>query len=189
MGEAKRKREAEGEASDVSRRGVLLALGGCALTLPLGAWWIHQRSATPSLPPPETPESGPPEQATLFATLDTLLPSGEFPGHRETGVAAVLWSVAEGNGALRAKLQEGAELLDAATAGGSFRDASPEVRHQVLLGFRAAAKTSPQHRYYRLLRDQAMRLHYTHPASWKPLGFSEAPQPRGYPDYRQAPRG
>ena len=202
MGEAKRKQDAcDAAQGGWSRRGVIGALIG-GLGLPL--WWWSTRSAvSPASPSPASPSPAspspvgarpvgarPPEWVALEATLETLLPGGEFPGHRETGVLTTLWSVAEGNGALRAKFQEGARLLDEAGGGsGRFAAAGPTERARILQAFAHAAPATPQHAYYRFLRDQAMRLHYTHPASWGPLGFSQAPQPQGYPDYRQAPRG
>jgi len=178
------KGEAESGPAGWSRRGVVAALAGGALAIPLGAWWLRQ----PPAEPPPVPDTRPPEQISLEAFLDTILPSGEFPGHRETGVAGVLWSVAERNQAMKSKLQEGAELLDLEAKGSFVALPAPE-RARVVRALAAAGREDPGHRYYALLRDQAMRLHYTHPLARARLGFDQAPQPRGYASYTEAPSG
>ncbi|MBL4848447.1 MAG: hypothetical protein JKY65_23245 [Planctomycetes bacterium] len=172
----------EGSTAGWSRRGVVAALAGGALVVPLSAWWLTQG------PPIEVAPGavGPPEQVSLEAFLDTILPSGEFPGHRETGVLGVLWSVAERNQALRAKFREGAQLLDLA-AKGSFVASSPDARTRTLASLAAAVRSDPGRLYYVFLRDQAMRLHYTHPVARARLGFNQPPQPSGYPGYTEAP--
>ncbi len=130
--------------------------------------------------------------ATLTAWLDTLLPRGELPGHRGTGVQARLAAELGASRLGRRALVEGtAHLERAARERGARRFAElPEsVRAEIVEAMAAAPPGSLPAYAYRVVRDRAMELHYAQPAAWRPLGLPHPPQPDGYPDYAEAPRG
>jgi Gluconate 2-dehydrogenase subunit 3 len=172
-----------------TRRGVLGALAGGALASLLGLVVWRGRGPASTEPGP-TPAGEPPERLALEALLDTLLPDGGPPavGHHASGVLGALWGVAMTNQALRLELRRGAGLLDQAAESrdaATFAELGPPARTEVVTDL--ARPDHPGHSYYRLIRDQAMRLHYTHPAACRPLGLRHAPQPTGYMDYTQPP--
>ncbi len=65
----------------------------------------------------------------------------------------------------------------------SFVALSAADRHAVI-----AESEAMQRSELRFLRNEALSLHYAHPAAWTPLRFRGAPQPDGYVDYALAPQ-
>jgi hypothetical protein len=130
------------------------------------------------------------ERATLAAVLDTLLPDGELPGARRTGVLEPLLAQCAAQRQTRRAIVEGTALVEAAAlrrGATSFAALGDEERAQILNECASAARESLPWFFFRTVRDGAMRLHYLHPLAWRAAGLPHAPQPRGYADYDQAP--
>lgn len=127
---------------------------------------------------------------TLEAFLDTILPDGELPSWRATGVMPRLLRELSEERLTRRALAEGVEWLDAEAkrrVGTSFSLADPSSRGAVVAAAEASRAGSIPHFFYRVVRDRAFRLHYAHPAVWRLVGLPHAPQPEGYWDYEDAP--
>lgn len=128
------------------------------------------------------------ERDKLAVVLDTLIPDGEFPGARQTGILEPLLAQCDSTRQTRRALSEGLELLDrhAQRLGhSSFELLTAPQREAVLLECAAAAPGSLPWFFFRTIREGAMRLHYAHPLAWRAIGLSGPPQPRGYRDYTQ----
>lgn len=129
-------------------------------------------------------------RATLETLLDTLIPDGEFPGHRATGVLPKLLSDLEGSRQTRRALVEGIDLLDrgARRAGSrSFRDLPAPRRAELVREIADAEEGSLPRFFYQSVRNRAMEIHYSSPETWNAVGFTHAPQPDGYPDFAEKP--
>lgn len=134
---------------------------------------------------------GPSERERLAAVLDTLIPDGEFPGARQTGVLDALIAECEPVRQSRRAVVEGLALLDQQArrfGADSFASLTTVQREAALLECAAAEPGSLPWFFFRTVRDGAMRLHYSHPLAWRAVGLSHPPQPQGYADYTQAPR-
>ncbi len=139
--------------------------------------------------PPRLDDGG---RLTLAALLDALLPDGRQPGHRATGVLPRLVAELEQGRQTRRALVEGLRLLEreSRSAGaGSFGVLAPAARLQLFLECGEADDRSLPRFFYLTVRDTTLRLHYSNRAAWQPLGLPHAPQPDGYDDYGEAPRG
>jgi len=127
---------------------------------------------------------------TLAAVLDTLIPDGDFPGARRTGVLERLVKECEATRQTRRALVEGTDLVEAAARRGgatSFAAASDSQREAILAECAAAENVSLPWFFFRTVRDRAMKLHYAHPLAWEAVGPDHPPQPLGYVDYWQPP--
>lgn len=130
-------------------------------------------------------------RAAFAAFLDTLLPQGELPGWRTSGVMPRLVDDLARRRQSRRALVEGVAWLDAqARARFDTRFAALGVDQREVVV--AAAEHEPAgtipHYFYRIVRDRAMELHFAHPAVWRALGLPHPPQPDGYRDFAEAPR-
>ena len=133
---------------------------------------------------------GPRERATLAGVLDTLIPDGDFPGARRTGVLERLVTECEATRQTRRALVEGAALVEAAArrrGAVSFAALGDAQRAAILADCAAAANESLPWFFFRTVRDRAMRLHYAHPLARKAAGLDHPPQPLGYVEYWQPP--
>jgi hypothetical protein len=133
---------------------------------------------------------GPRERATLADVLDTLIPDGDFPGARRTGVLERLVAECEATRQTRRALVEGAALVEAAARrrGAVSFAALDNAQREAILGECAAAENeSLPWFFFRTVRDRAMRLHYAHPLARKAVGLGHPPQPLGYVEYWQPP--
>lgn len=127
---------------------------------------------------------------TFEAFLDTLLPETELPSWRATGVMPRLLEELSAERKTRRALAEGVEWLDAEARrrkGARFFLAGEEARIAVVAAAEASPAGSIPAFFYRVTRDQAVRLHYSHPAVWRKIGLPHAPQPDGYWDFEDAP--
>jgi hypothetical protein len=133
---------------------------------------------------------GPSERETLAVVLDTLIPDGDFPGARRTGVLERLVTECEATRQTRRALVEGAALVEAAArhrGATSFAALGDAEREAILAECAAAENGSLPWFFFRTIRDRAMRLHYAHALARKAVGLDHPPQPWGYVDYWQPP--
>ncbi|MFI5397094.1 MAG: gluconate 2-dehydrogenase subunit 3 family protein [Candidatus Binatia bacterium] len=164
-----------------SRRSLLRA--GLALALLATGGWILRRVYLPR-------RLKPAEVDTLAALLDTLIPGGEFPGARQTGFLDRLLRECDSKRQTRRALVEGVQLLDSKAGGrgaSGFLGLEPQQREEVVEECARGADGTLPRFFYRTVRDRAMQLHYSQPATWKPLRFDHPPQPEGYLNYWQKP--
>ncbi len=127
---------------------------------------------------------------TLEAFLDTLLPEAELPSWRTTGVMPRLLEELSAERKTRRALAEGVAWLDAEARrrkGARFSLAGEETRVAVVAAAEASPAGSIPAFFYRVTRDQSVRLHYSHPTVWRKIGLPHAPQPDGYRDFDDAP--
>lgn len=177
--------EPQGLASSASwtRRAFLQGVLGAAF-IAAGAWIIERVYFPRRLSADEI--------ETVAALLETLIPDGEFSGARQTELLANVIRAYESKRQTRRALLEGVHLLDhKAREHGARNFLTSEVRQRAAVVeecARAAAGTLP-HFFYRTMRDRAMRFHYSHAVTWKPLRFAHPPQPDGYLNYWQVPDG
>jgi hypothetical protein len=139
--------------------------------------------------PPRLDDAG---RRTLEALLDALFPEAPGPGHRATNVMPRLIAELEGERQRRRALLEGLRLLERGSrrAGAeSYVALAPERRLQLFLECGEAPDRSLPRFFYLTLRDVALRLHYSNRAAWRPVGLPHPPQPEGYDDFAEAPRG
>jgi hypothetical protein len=90
----------------------------------------------------------------------------------------------------RRALVEGLQVLNrTARSRGApdFVALASDQRHAVLEACARAAPGSVPEFFYRTVRDRAMQLAYSHPITWKRLGFAHPPQPEGYLNYWEPP--
>jgi Gluconate 2-dehydrogenase subunit 3 len=169
--------------SRTSRRHVLrTALGGVLLGTGL---FILRRVFLPSA-------LGTSGREAFTAMLDALLPDGDLPGWRRTTVMPRLVDDLSARRQTRRALVEGVEWLDRRARrryGRPFASLLEPERDRVVRDAADQAEGTLPRFFYRVVRDRAMRLHYAHPAAWRPLGLPHPPQPDGYPDFTEPPRG
>ena len=116
--------------------------------------------------------------------VDTLIPEDTTPGATQLGVDVVLISQAGTDSNMAMLLVAGCDWLDrTAREQGvdEFAELNLTARETVV---RAAEQSPPQalpRAFFDTIRRHAFRHYYAQPASWRGLGFSGPPQPRGSP--------
>jgi hypothetical protein len=133
---------------------------------------------------------GPRGRETLAVVLDTLIPDGDFPGARRTGVLERLVTQCDATRQTRRALVEGTDLVEVAArrrGATSFAALANAEREAILAECAAADDGSLPWFFFRTVRDRAMRLHYAHPLARQAVGLDHPPQPLGYVDYADAP--
>jgi hypothetical protein len=161
----------------------LLLRGALGVTFVATGIWILQRVYFPRRLAAD-------EVETVAALLDTLIPDGEFPGARQTGVLASLLPTCESQRQTRRALLEGVHLLDRkarALGARNFVTLDARQRAAVVEECALVAEGTLPRFFYRTVRDRALQLHYSQKLAWKPLRFDHAPQPEGHLDYWQQP--
>lgn len=160
-----------------------LLQGALGATLIATGAWILQRVYFPR-------RLAAAEVETFAALLDTLIPDGEFPGTRQTGILASLLRTCESQRQTRRAVLEGVHLLDRKSrALGARNFVTLDARQRAVVVEEcalAAERTLPRF-FYRTVRDRAMQLHYSQKVAWKLLRFDHPPQPDGYLDYWKPP--
>jgi hypothetical protein len=164
-----------------TRRSVLRTLIGVML-IGAGGWILRVVLFPRRLKPAEV--------ETLSVFLDTLIPDGEFPGARRTGILEPLLRECASTRQTARALLRGVQWLEQqarAHGGTEFRGLPLKDREQVVARCAAAAEGSLARVFFRTIRDRAMRLHYAHRLAWQRVGLPHPPQPYGYPTYWAAP--
>jgi len=174
----------------VTRRLVLLLLGTIAGAVGVASCTTLLSSRQSPQPPPEPVLPPGPLRAALEALLETILPDGEYPGYRTTGVLAHVTSVfilAQRPSPPLRDLLDGLDRRARARADRDFAGLGPAERREVLLELERRPEAWALG--FGRLRTEAFNAHYAHPAVWKALGFRHPPQPSGYMDYQERPGG
>lgn len=173
----------------MTRRLVLLLLGMIA-----GAAGAASCTTSPSgrrsVQPAEPVLPAGPLRAALDAVLETILPDGEYPGYRASGVLAHVtgvFTLAHRPLPPIRDLLDGLDRRARARAGRVFAGLDPVERRELLLEVERSREAWALG--FGRLRAEAFKAHYAHPAVWKALGFRHSPQPNGYLDYQEPPRG
>lgn len=131
-------------------------------------------------------------RATLAALLDTLLPEAGLADWRSTGVMPRLVDELAARRQSRRALVEGVAWLDSHAHrqfGADFAALPVASREAVVTAAEQSAPGSLPRYFYRVVRDRAMELHFAHARVWRALGMPHPPQPDGYLDFAEAPRG
>ena len=132
-----------------------------------------------------TPAPAPDFRTTLTAFLDTLIPAdAASPSASEAGVTDRLMAEAGRDPTYARLIQVGCRWIDVQT-GGEFAGAPEAARILVAEWMSKAALDTPPRRFFDLVRDHALALYYTVPASWRGSPFERPPQPIGYPEIGQ----
>ena len=130
------------------------------------------------------PHVGPRERDTLATVLDTLIPDGDFPGARRTGVLERLVAECETTPQTRRALVEGTAFVEAAArqrGARSFAALTDAARGAILAECAVAENASLPWFFFRTVRDRAMRLHYAHPLARRAVDWIGRPSPWGTP--------
>jgi hypothetical protein len=171
------------EGGWISRRDLLrYAIGGALLA---GGGWTIVRVVFP----PRLSES---RLRTFEALLDVVIPEGDLPGHRTTGIMSALVTQLEANRNSRRALGDGLRHLErrARSVGADgFAELDPVARMRLFAACGDQPDGSLLRFFYRTVRDGAMRLHFSQPVVWRRVGLPNPPQPDGYPLYSEAPNG
>jgi hypothetical protein len=127
---------------------------------------------------------------SLPAFLDTLIPADATPSATQLGLQPTLLRHAEGIENYTRLIELGCEWLDTTSASlhrVTFDVASPPRRESVVTFAEASPENSIPRMFFERVRFDLFGLYYASPASWKGLGLSAPPQPRGYFDYAKLP--
>lgn len=150
--------------------------------------WLPSRMLLAAVPNGQSASS----PQNLSAFLDVLLPEDESPSASQLGVDVQILAEAAGNPNVARLLDTGSAWLDL-----QARRRGAQAFHQLnehgQIGIVQLAEAQPQpslvRMYFRFVQDRAFKYYYSHPDSWPSLGYDGPPQPRGFPDYDQPPRG
>lgn len=128
---------------------------------------------------------------TLAELLDILLPkTDESPAASELDLATRILSLANTVPNYPSLLENGLNWI-AETSRLSFRNnfmmLSKDKREAVVKAAFAQADQTLPRVFAKRLRDDAMTIFYSHPASWPALDFEGPIQPSGFLDFEKAP--
>lgn len=120
--------------------------------------------------------------ATLTSLLDTLIPADALsPSASQAGVLKDLLHEVRFDASFQKLLRLGCDWI-ALQTGGDFAVASLDARGYVLDWMAKAAPDTLPRRFFDVMRDSALALYYTRPASWRGSRIDASPQPVGYPE-------
>lgn len=121
------------------------------------------------------------ERATLAAFLDTLLPADKLSGSAtDLGVDLQLWAFAKTAADFRKLVEYGCRWLNM-TGGALFAELAAEQQIAVVDWMSRADWNEIPRRFYELVRQVAIELYFSNPASIGGLPIKRSPQPLGYP--------
>ncbi len=169
----------------LSRRNVLklgAVLAAAMGSGTLGWWWLRGRSV---------PQWNARQAAFLRAYVDVLVPAdGSGPGALDLGIDRELLAASRTRPALRLLLARGAVPMErsAARQGQVFARLPVAARVELVGAAERAEAGSPQRRLFERLRGETMRRYYARAEAWAALCYAGPPQPRGFPEYGEAPR-
>jgi hypothetical protein len=169
----------------IFRRSLLQRLGG--LLLFGGSGLLASDSKFPARGTTPDPEVA----ATIRAIVGLLIPSDELPGAVELGIDRPISMAATVDPEFAALAAEGIRWFEAAARSkrSGMRFASLPEADQISIALSAEANPDTDGgRLFASLRHRTMSLYYVHPQVVASFPYAGAPQPRGFPDFTQAPR-
>jgi hypothetical protein len=133
-------------------------------------------------------------QRTVSAVIDRMLPGDDLPGALALGIDRRLAAMADipprqPLSELHHSLTAGVAWLDrkARSAGAADFLRLEPVQQEAILTAGLDSKGNDAAAIVWTLRDRAFALYYTHPAVMAAFAYAGPPQPRGFPDFRDAP--
>ncbi|MGR9037097.1 MAG: gluconate 2-dehydrogenase subunit 3 family protein [Gammaproteobacteria bacterium] len=124
--------------------------------------------------------------------LDTLLPDDATPGATKLGVDKALLKQARSMPRFGRLIALGCEWLDKQAKGlgaEDFASLDEDSRAAIVAAAEKSPPKSLEHYFFTSTLNFAFQQYYADPASWQGLGYSGPPQPVGYPDHFQPPKG
>lgn len=166
----------------LTRRELIRALLGVATYLP----------ARLVLAVVETQPNGLTAPPALKPFLDTLLPEDGTPSATQVGVDTEIIRRMQTDARMRDAIVAGCLWLDqqADTLGAAdFAALDAAGRISIVeMAERAPSHTLPR-RFFRGVLGVAIRHYYAQPATWPGVGYAGPPQPRGFVDFADPPKG
>lgn len=129
---------------------------------------------------------------SLGPYLDTLLPEDKTPSATGLGVDQALLEAARKKPRFGRLIALGCEWLDQQAKGlgaAEFASLGEMSRATIVAAAEKAPPNSLPHYFFKTTLNFAFQHYYAQPASWQGLGYMGPPQPRGYPDFSQPPKG
>lgn len=124
-------------------------------------------------------QRGADQPAALSAFIDHLIPADELtPAASALRVPGLIWQQARSDADLRRLIEVVCTWMD--RYGEGFAALQFDEREALVAWMAKAPWESPQRRFFHLVRDRALTLYYTQPASWKGLPIQRPPQPIGH---------
>jgi hypothetical protein len=127
---------------------------------------------------------------TVRVLLDTLIPADETPAASGLGLDRELLAAARRRPEYWRLIEQATAWLDAAArrlGATSFAAAGENVCLRVVRQAEQEPAGSLPREMFDRVREDALTLYYTHPATWLALGYSGPPQPVGFPDFERPP--
>ncbi len=171
----------------ISRRRLLQITSVSALASLLGFQPFRLFGFQPFRPEPLSR----PEQATLAAFLDVLIPADESPSATELNTHLKIFQRAENEVSYWLILRQGGRWLDkrAQEAGKpAFPALTPQQRGSIVAQATNPLSDPSIRLFVQTVRDDAFRIYYADPRSWASLAYFGPPQPLGFLDYQEPPR-
>lgn len=128
---------------------------------------------------------------SLPAFLDTLIPADSTPSATQLGLEQALLLHADRIENYTRLIELGCEWIDATSKtlhGAPFDKATLSQRESVVTLAEASPESAIPRMFFERVRFDLMGLYYASPASWKGVGLSSAPQPRGYMNFTKPPQ-
>jgi len=120
------------------------------------------------------------ERATFAAFLDVLLPRDALSGSAtDLQVDVQLWELSNSEARYRRLIELGCQWLNM-TGGPPFTKLAAEQQIAVVEWMSHSDWNEVPRRFYELVRQTAVEVYYSNPASWQGLPVDRPPQPLGY---------
>lgn len=118
--------------------------------------------------------------------LDTLIPEDITPSASQLGLHQTLIEHARNIENYTELLELGCDWLDRQAQSmfnHAFRDTTEQEAIAIVAVAEKSSNTTLQNLFFTRIKSDAFIFYYSHPTSWKTLGFNAPPQPLGYPDF------
>lgn len=173
----------------IHRRTLLKTLAG--LVLLVGPITLARRAVASLRHPPRFDSHA---QRTISTVIDHMLPGDDLPGAVALGIDHRLAAMAEipprqPLSEFHQNLALGVAWLDSRARGaGAIDFLHLELTQQeAILVASLGSRGDDASAIVGTLRDRALALYYTHPTVMAAFSYSGPPQPRGFPDFQDAP--
>jgi len=121
------------------------------------------------------------ERKTFASFLNVLLPRDEYSGSAsDLKVDEKLWAFSENDANYRKLIEVGCQWLNM-TGGPPFAELESGQQIVLVEWMSTSDWNQVPRRFYTLVRQTAIELYYSNPASWVGTAIDRPPQPIGYP--------